>query len=253
MIVRTALAFERFTAIPNTWARDRRISRRARGLLLELMSHREGWRITVDSLVEGGPEGKDAVRSGLNELVKAGYLTRVQRRAEGGTFGEADWELHDPFEDVPPSAGNPQTADPAPKKTTSKKKNPLPPSGVLPLDELAPETPPAKKPRRKPSSAIPDDWSPTDAHREQAAALPGVDVDVEASKFRDHAEANDRRQVSWDAAFRMWLTRAGEYAARNAPPPGSEDAPPADAWMYLGSGQPRKTYADYADPEAPRA
>jgi hypothetical protein len=77
------------------------------------------------------------------------------------------------------------------------------------LEVEAPEPVKASKGRgrRKPETPLPEDWTPTDAHREQARQL-GIDVEREAVRFRAHAEANDRRQREWNAAFRLWLDRA---------------------------------------------
>jgi len=95
-ITRGKLAIdEHFTAVPNEWARDARLSRRARGLLLEVMSHRVGWHVTIRSLAKAGKEGKDAIQSALNELVTHGYVRRVQSRS-GGRFAEIEYELCDP-------------------------------------------------------------------------------------------------------------------------------------------------------------
>lgn len=60
--------------------------------------------------------------------------------------------------------------------------------------------------RKRPAKRIPDDWLPTPKHREREQA--GIDVDHEAEKFRLHAEANDRRQANWNAAFSQWLLNA---------------------------------------------
>lgn len=99
-VTRTTLPFEgRFTQVPNAWARDQRLSRRARGLLLEIMSHRIGWHVSTRSLTRDGPEGRDAVRSMLAELVDAGYLVADQQRADGGRFGEIEYRLDDPHRD----------------------------------------------------------------------------------------------------------------------------------------------------------
>jgi hypothetical protein len=95
-ITRPVLDFEeRFTRIPNAWIRDPRLSRRARGLLAELLSHRPNWHVSVRSLVTK-QEKKHAVAATIAELVEAGYLARSQRRADSGTFGEAEYVLCDP-------------------------------------------------------------------------------------------------------------------------------------------------------------
>ncbi len=90
---------------------------------------------------------------------------------------------------------------------------------VLRTSSLSPATPESarattSKPRKrhKPTTPIPDDWAPTPEHRSRAAAA-GVDVDHEAEMFRAHAEANDRWQASWNAAFTTWLGKSAQRAA----------------------------------------
>ena len=56
---------------------------------------------------------------------------------------------------------------------------------------------------------LPDGWLPRDAHKKFAAEN-NLDIEIEAANFRDHAQANDRRQKDWDAAFRMWLRKSTE-------------------------------------------
>lgn len=96
-IRRSELSFdEKFTQVPNDWARDARLSRRARGLLVEIMSHRVGWHVTIRSLAGAGKEGRDAIQSALAELLEHGYVRRMQTRASAGKFGEIEYELCDP-------------------------------------------------------------------------------------------------------------------------------------------------------------
>jgi hypothetical protein len=71
----------------------------------------------------------------------------------------------------------------------------------------APRPTSAEASRRAPARPLPDDWQPKDKHAEAAKAK-GVDLDTEAAAFRAHAEANDRRQARWDAAFDQWLVNA---------------------------------------------
>ncbi|WP_163168085.1 hypothetical protein [Arthrobacter sp. Alg241-R88] len=60
--------------------------------------------------------------------------------------------------------------------------------------------------RKRPATPLPSDWQPTEQHWEKRHDA--IDVEREATKFRLHAEANDRRQVSWNAAFSQWLLNA---------------------------------------------
>lgn len=82
---------EGWVPVANSAARDRSISWRARGLLVELLSYPDGWETSVDKLValgqlaEGGCEGRDAMRSAMNELVAAGYVLRTKYR-DGGKW-----------------------------------------------------------------------------------------------------------------------------------------------------------------------
>lgn len=104
-IRRVRLAFEsQFVQIPNEWMRDARLSRRARGLLAEIMTHEAGWEITVESLVAKGPEGRDAIRGAIQELEAAGYLRRERRKVDG-QFGGMDYVLQEPTELRIPSVG----------------------------------------------------------------------------------------------------------------------------------------------------
>lgn len=96
-IRRTPLPFEgQFTQVPNAWLRDQRLSRRARGLLAEIMSHQHGWVISVHSLWKNGPEGREAIRKAIVELADAGYLDRDQEHGERGRFGEMNYVLAAP-------------------------------------------------------------------------------------------------------------------------------------------------------------
>lgn len=58
--------------------------------------------------------------------------------------------------------------------------------------------------RKRTPTRLPAGWQPNDAHRRYAGEH-RLDVDHEAGQFRAHADANDRSQASWDAAFRKWL------------------------------------------------
>jgi hypothetical protein len=117
-IIRGHHAFDDYyTQIPNEWVRDARLSFKARGLLTLVMSHSRGWSLSINSLAVQNQEGKDAIRTAINELEKYGYLTRSQVN-EAGRFGEAVWTTHDPAD--LPMAENPMTDNPTPKKNNLK-------------------------------------------------------------------------------------------------------------------------------------
>ncbi len=77
---------------------------------------------------------------------------------------------------------------------------------------------PPKSPRggrKKPATQIPDDFTPNQSCKAKALEL-GVSLNNELPKFIDHALANDRRQVDWQAAFRTWLGNSNNFAPRQA-------------------------------------
>jgi len=93
-----------FTQIPNAWLRDGRLTFKARGLLALLLSHSQGWSLSIASLTDQNQEGSHAIRQAIHELEKLGYLERKQIN-ENGRFGEAIWETKDPEPlcDFPPT------------------------------------------------------------------------------------------------------------------------------------------------------
>lgn len=70
--------------------------------------------------------------------------------------------------------------------------------------------------RKRPAKALPDDWQPTDEHRRRCADE-RIDIDRAVAKFKAHAEANDRRQANWNAAFTQWLLNEKPSVATPAP------------------------------------
>jgi hypothetical protein len=108
---------DHFTQIPNDWVRDSRLSLKARGLLAMLMSHRQGWSLSIASIANNSQEGKDAIRSAITELEELGYLSRDQIN-ENGRFGEAVWITQDPAD--LPSSGFPPSDNPPTKNNNLK-------------------------------------------------------------------------------------------------------------------------------------
>lgn len=92
-----------FTIVPNETARDRGITYRALGLLVELLSHEDGWETSADRIAARAQEGKAAIRTVLNELEEHHYLLRKKERGTDGRY-EWTWFIYD----VP----QPEDADP---------------------------------------------------------------------------------------------------------------------------------------------
>ena len=65
--------------------------------------------------------------------------------------------------------------------------------------------------RRSRKTRIPDDWKPNPDHAQTAQRL-HLDLESEVEDFRNHAQAQGRLLVNWDAGFRSWLKKSAEYA-----------------------------------------
>lgn len=119
-IVRSGLKHESsFTQIPNDWLRDNRLSLKTIGLLAQLLSHSEGWVISIESLAKHNNCGRDLIRSAISELEQFGYLRREQRRI-GGMFKESIYYTSSPSS---PSLGFPSSDKPAAGNHTPKNNN----------------------------------------------------------------------------------------------------------------------------------
>jgi predicted transcriptional regulator len=77
--------FDNFSIIPGSIFRHKNISVGATGLYAYLFSHKADQQITVEFICGHFKEGKDAIRSKLNELISAGYLVR-EKVTEKGKF-----------------------------------------------------------------------------------------------------------------------------------------------------------------------
>ena len=84
---------EGWTPLPHTTARNRQLSYKALGLLMELLSYPPGWETSVDKMhainkAKGGNrEGRDSMRYAMQELEREGYVTRDRVQQDDGTFG----------------------------------------------------------------------------------------------------------------------------------------------------------------------
>lgn len=119
-----------FTILENAVLRDERLSYRARGLLAYLLSHVEEWSVTSEDLSRRSAEGRDAVRTALNELEATGYLRRERRRGSDGRFTTQSVVYDTPQEApaqeglFPPAPGNPAPVHPAPDNQASIEDHP---------------------------------------------------------------------------------------------------------------------------------
>ena len=119
---------EGYTIMSNHHLRDQNLSHSARGLLSFLLSLPENWDYSFNGLVAISKEGKDAVRSMINELKEAKYIKISQYRDEKGWF-KSKYDVYEyPYDKALKMANYRTPGFPVPDKPMS--------------DEPMPENPP---------------------------------------------------------------------------------------------------------------
>ena len=71
---------------------DDRLSWKAKGLFAYLVS--TNGKVKVQDLIKSSQDGREAIRSGLQELERFGYLERRQQRKEDGSYSDAEYVIH---------------------------------------------------------------------------------------------------------------------------------------------------------------
>ena len=75
-----------YTTICNRIFKDRRLSLKAKGLLAMLLSLSDHWDLSISGLEVILKEGKDSIRTTINELIKNGYIIREREKDKKGIF-----------------------------------------------------------------------------------------------------------------------------------------------------------------------
>lgn len=88
---------------------------------------------------------------------------------------------------------------------------------------LAPKPKTGKRP-------LPENWQPAPIKPDGVAGMviaawPAGRLERELSKFKDHALAGNVKHDNWDAAFRNWVKKAGEFDERYSRNPANTNLP----------------------------
>lgn len=126
--------------------------------------------------------------------------------------------------------------------TSTEEQNQDPPAARVPPADAGQPKPRASK--RCPASFAPND----DLARWAAAEAPRADIARELAKFRDHTFKT--AHSDWPAAFRNWLRRASDDAAKRPVSFQAQREAEAAKWM---TPQASRTDFDYIDMEATNA
>ena len=91
-----------YTVMSNYHLRDKALSLKAKGLLSQILSLPEDWDYTLSGLCHINRESKDAIRSAVNELERAGYIERHQTTDASGKFSGNEYIIHESPIPFPP-------------------------------------------------------------------------------------------------------------------------------------------------------
>jgi hypothetical protein len=95
-----------YTVIGNAALRDERLSFKALGLLVFLLSKPDGWTINLKQIARDRSDGYTAVSNAMSELVTLGYAKREVKRGENGhLLGSETTVFEEPIELEKPTEG----------------------------------------------------------------------------------------------------------------------------------------------------
>lgn len=181
---------DHYLVVAREVARDARLSYRARGVLIAMLSHADGWRCTAEDLARAGKEGRGAVLAALRELRAAGYM-RVERRQDA----RGHWRTQTYVYDLPqatrpeatevqkPDSGGPDVGGPAGIRIKNEKKKEAAAGtpAAAPVEKTHPPKSEGKKRTRRASGIV--TW--TSADEVEAASIEAqVDPAVLAQAVR---------------------------------------------------------------------
>ena len=84
-----------FTVIANSVFKDRRLSAKAKGILVEMLSLPENWDYTLKGLTTLFSDGIDSIRQGIKELEENGYIVRERKRDARGRLGRMEYVIYE--------------------------------------------------------------------------------------------------------------------------------------------------------------
>lgn len=117
-----------FSRVPKSLLSDTRLSWKAKGVLAYLIGKTPDWKVRITDVVNQSTDGRDSVRSAIDELKQAGYAKSECVKSETGQVDE--WKLHVSdrpiFANVSPETGFPDLAEPEVEKPTLSKNEVLP-------------------------------------------------------------------------------------------------------------------------------
>ena len=189
-----------YTQIQNSWLRDERLSLGAIGLIAQISSHKPGWTITIENLARANNVGRDAIRTLVNELMDAGYLSRSKERErnERGHLTSYTYITQDPLKHGDVSSTAKPTLDGPTLDNPHHKKN---------IEKNTIE-------KKQTPSLLNEDFQPRESDwKEMAEHFPWVDLKLHTHAFKDYwlsIPESKAKKVDWNRTWKNWIRRVAE-------------------------------------------
>lgn len=134
---------DRWTQVINETVRDERLSFKATGVLVYLLSLPPDWSVCQQHISRAKKDGKTAVGSAFKELMEAGYMTKQLNRVKGRIVATI-WNVYEKpvsplsgfLETDKPKAENPPLRSTQENEILKSNETPIVPKGTGSLDEL---------------------------------------------------------------------------------------------------------------------
>lgn len=189
-----------FTNLPNSLLRDKTLSFKARGVLAMILSNSGQWVVTSRWIEDSGTEGREAIKSALDELREARYAFHHMEKEASGKWAFSCWQFHD----------TPQSEPHNGKPYDGKPRDGLPYTSEGLLTEVL------SKEKKGNKASLKKFMKPSFDEMEIYAAKIGM-LPTEINKFFDYHESKGwvvgrAPMRNWQAAMRTWNANARQWA-----------------------------------------
>lgn len=84
-----------YVVINKGFVNDVRLSAKAKGILLYLLSKPDNWRVYENDIANHMKDGKKSIRAGIQELIEHAYMEKAQLRTVGGKFDGYNYDVYE--------------------------------------------------------------------------------------------------------------------------------------------------------------
>lgn len=183
-------------ALPRETLRDKRLTPKAKGGLVTLLSHEEGWvRSCIGTLKRENECGRDAAKAIMKELVAKGYATLTTAQDEKGRI-RSTYTVHA----IARSADSPSTGAPSPEIP-----QPETPATVVEPHDVDPQE---VEPRETPSPGFDDLWATWPIKQAKQPARKAYEEALTKAKpevILEAAQCYAEQARDWDMSKRQHL------------------------------------------------